>query len=93
MDQHYEFLRAVEDPTKFIRENAERSTGLRHLLKDMHNRKRVSGLARDHNLLQQVSPSAYQRALSRKNGGSIKESLERETEDEKDLKKLLRLND
>lgn len=93
MDQQYEYFHAVDDPTKFIRENAEKSTGLRLLLRDMNSRKRVQGYTRDHNLLKQVSPSAYQRSLSRKNGVNIAESLERETEEEKDLKKLLRLND
>ena len=93
MDQHFEYVRAVDDPVKFIRENAERTTGLRALLHDMHHRKRVEGKARDHNLLNQVSPSAYQRSLSRKRGEVVASTLERETEEEKDLRKRLRLND
>ena len=59
----------------------------------MQSRKRVAGMARDQNLLKEVSPSAYQRALARKNGNIANGSIERETEEEKELRKILRLND
>ena len=44
MDQPYEFLSAVTDPSSFIRANLHaKPSGLRHLLREMQNRKRVAG--------------------------------------------------
>ena len=79
MDQPYEFMQAVADPTRFIKANIDaKPSGLRHLLREMQSRKRVTGVPRDKNLLKDVSPSAFERAVRRKNG-EIVGSLEKET--------------
>ena len=93
MKQPFEYVRAVDDPVKFIRENVEsKPSGLRMLLRDMQSRKRAQGESKDKKMLNEVSPSAYMRSVRRRKG-EILGSLERETAEDKDLKKLLRLND
>ena len=93
MNQHYEYVRAVNDPSSFIKANLDsKPSGLRHLLREMQSRKRVSGIPRDKKLVKEVSPSAYDRYVRRKKGESIG-SLERESQQDKELKKILRLND
>ena len=66
MDQDFEYVRAVEDPSSFIKANLEsKPSGLRHLLREMQSRKRLNGVKRDPKLLKEVSPSAFERVLRR----------------------------
>jgi len=58
----------------------------------MQSRKRVNGAKRDKALVKQVSPSAFDRAIRRKNGQQVG-SIERESHEDKELKKVMRLND
>ena len=86
-------MRAVEDPSKFIRANLEaKPSGLRHLLREMQTRKRQAGEKRDKALVKEVSPSAYDRLLMRQRGENPV-SLERESKREKEIRKIMRLND
>jgi len=51
MDQPYEYMRAVEDPSKYIRANLDsKPSGLRHLLQEMQSRKRATGARVDKRL-------------------------------------------
>lgn len=60
MDQHFEYVKCVEDAGQFIRANLDsKPSGLRMLLKDMQSRKRAQGEIRDKQMLSNVSPSAY----------------------------------
>ena len=93
MDQPYEFVQAVKDPSSFIRAQVEsKPSGLRHLLREMQNRKRVTGAPRDKNLLNKASPSAFERAIRRKNGLDDN-SLETKTRNDKASQQAIRLND
>jgi len=84
---------AVADPGSFIKANLDsKPSGLRHLLREMQSRKRVNGQARDKAFVKEVSPSAFERVMRRKQGESMG-SLERETQEEKNIRKIMRLND
>ena len=86
-------MRAVENPGGFIKANLDsKPSGLRHMLREMQSRKRVQGIKRDQQLLQEVSPSAFDRVMRRKKG-EVLGSLERESREEKEIRKLMRLND
>ena len=68
MDQPYEYMRAVEDPGSFIKSYLhEKPSGLRHLLREMQTRKRVTGsvpkMGKSDYLMKEQSPSAYARVL------------------------------
>ena len=71
MDQPYEYMRAVEDPSSFIKSYLqEKPSGLRHLLREMQSRKRANAgasvpIADKTNLMKDVSPSAYARMIGR----------------------------
>jgi len=59
-------------------------------MREMQKKKRVVA-PRDHNLLYQVSQSAYARKLKRRDGHGS--SLDIQTKEERDLKKVMRMND
>ena len=70
MDQAFEYVHAVDDPGSFIRANLDaRPSNLRRLLRDMQNRKRINGTKLDRNLLNEESPSAFERAINRRREG------------------------
>lgn len=95
MNQPYDVVRAVENPADFIKANVDaKPSGLRHLLREMQSRKRLAqDKPRDKALLKEVSPSAFDRVMRRRQGQPVRGSLERETSEEKELKKIMRLND
>ena len=88
-------MRGVDDPASWIKENVQsNSSGLRHLLREMQSRKRIqNGQKRDKLLLNEVSPSAFDRVMRRRRGETVHGDLEKETEYDKELKKIMRLND
>ena len=67
MDQPYEYMQAVADPGSFIKSYLhEKPSGLRHLLREMQNRKRVNAGASVSKLSEKEgSPSAYARVIGR----------------------------
>ena len=92
-------MSAVEDPGSFIKSYLnEKPSGLRHQLREMQARKRVnvgssvSKLDRA-NLMKEVSPSAFERVMRRQKGDRNVVSLEQETKQEKEMKKLMRLTE
>ena len=59
-------MSAVREPAKFITASVDsKPSGLRHLLRDMQNRKRYFGDYRDKKILKDASPSAFERAVRR----------------------------
>jgi hypothetical protein len=69
MDQPYEYIQTVADPTKFIQANLDsKPSGLRMMLKEMQKRKRATGTTLDKGLVKEISLSAFDRATRRKKG-------------------------
>ena len=95
MDQPFEYVSGVKDPASYIREKLEsKPSGLRHLLRELQSRKRIqNGQKRDPVLLKEVSPSAFDRVVRRRRGEVVPGSLEKETDQERELRKVMRLND
>ena len=71
MDQPYEYMTAVDDPSGFIKSYLhEKPSGLRHLLREMQSRKRINAGASvpindKTTMMRDVSPSAYARVIGR----------------------------
>ena len=95
-------MSAVKDPSSFIRSYLEeKPSGLRHLLREMQSRKREDNnfstrekrqqIEKD-NMMLEVSPSAYARVIKRKRGEKSV-LLERETDLEREVKKVMRLSE
>ena len=91
-------MRAVENPGNFIKSYLnEKPSGLRHLLREMQGRKRVNvgpvSKQDKINLMKEVSPSAFERFTRRQQGDRNNVSLEQETLEEKEIKKIMRLTE
>lgn len=88
-------MRAVEDPSKFIKANVEStSSGLRHLLRQMQSRKRIGKTGKaERAKLGHACLSAFERTMIRRKGGDSLLDQVQESPEEVELRKYVRLAD
>ena len=81
MEERFDLVRCVDDPASYIRGYVDsQQSSMRHLLREMQNRKRNNGDARDAAIHKGVSPSAFDRVINRRRGEGSLDAFQMESD-------------